>query len=116
MRNVILAQNVTVDGFFAGPKGELDWPIVDDEFNEYAVNLLDSVDTLLFGRVTYRFMADYWSSPEAPKQNPVVIVDKMNNLAKVVFSKTLEKAVWKNSRLVKGSIGEEVSKRETTNR
>ncbi len=43
MRKVILAQNVTVDGFFAGPKGELDWPIVDDEFNEYAVNLLNSV-------------------------------------------------------------------------
>ena len=58
MRKVILAQNVTVDGFFAGPKGELDWPIVDDEFNECVVNLLNSADTLLCVRVTYQFMAD----------------------------------------------------------
>ncbi len=59
MRKVILSNLVTLDSFFAGPNGELDWFIVDQEFNEYANDLLSKVDTLLFGRVTYQLMADY---------------------------------------------------------
>ena len=51
---------VTLDGFFEGPNKELDWHIVDEEFNQYANDLLSNVDALLFGRVTYQLMADYW--------------------------------------------------------
>ena len=60
MRKVILSNLVTLDGFFAGPNGELDWHIVDEEFYQYANDLLSNVDALLFGRVTYQLMADYW--------------------------------------------------------
>jgi dihydrofolate reductase len=100
---------VTLDGFFAGPNGEIDWHVVDDEFNEYADDFLSSVDTLLFGRVTYQLMADYWPSPSATTDDPI-IADKMNQLHKIAFSKTLEKVEWNNSRLVKGNITEEIAK------
>jgi len=54
MRNVIVSNLVTLDGFFEGPNKELDWHIVDEEFNQYANDLLSNVDALLFGRVTYQ--------------------------------------------------------------
>ena len=47
-------------GFFEGPNKKLDWHIVGGEIKEYAIDLLGKVDALLFGRVTYQLMADYW--------------------------------------------------------
>ena len=70
MRKVILSNLVTLDGFFAGPNGELDWHIVDEEFNQYAIDLLSKVDALLFGRVTYQLMADYWPASGYEPINP----------------------------------------------
>jgi dihydrofolate reductase len=113
MRKVILSNMVTLDGFFEGPNKELDWHIVDEEFNQYANDLLSKVDALLFGRVTYQLMADYWpaaaTNPSTP-QSDVEIADKMNNLPKIVFSKTLQEVKWNNSRLVKENIADEISK------
>ena len=92
MRKVILSNLVTLDGFFAGPNGELDWFIVDEEFNQYANDLLSKVDAILFGRLTYQLLADYWpaaaTNPSTSKSD-LEIADKMNNLPKIVFSKTL---------------------------
>ena len=113
MRKVFVFMMVTLDGFFEGPNKELDWHIVDEEFNQYAIDLLSKVDALLFGRVTYQLMADYWpaaaTNPSTPKSD-VEIADKMNNLPKIVFSKTLQEVKWNNSRLVKENIAEEISK------
>ncbi len=109
MRKVIFQMMITLDGFFEGPNRELDWHNVDEEFNEYANDLLSAVDVLLFGRVTYELMASYWPSPSATTNDPI-IADKMNNLPKIVFSKTLKKVEWKNTRLVKENIAEEISK------
>jgi dihydrofolate reductase len=113
MRKVILSNEVTLDGFFAGPNGELDWQIVDEESHQYAIDLLSHVDTLLFGRVTYQLMADYWpaaaTNPSTSKSD-LEIADKMNNLPKIVFSKTLQQVEWNNSRLVKDNIAQEISK------
>jgi len=105
MRKVIVSNLASVDGFFEGPNKELDWHVADDEFFAYARDMLQKADVLLFGAVTYKLMVAYW--PTAP---PDEIADKMNNLPKIVFSKTLKKVEWKNSRLVSGSIQEEVSK------
>jgi dihydrofolate reductase len=96
---------MSLDGFFEGPNKELNWFVIDEEFLAYAKDLLRSVDTLLFGRVTYEHMAAYW--PSVPNDE---IADKMNNLRKIVFSQTLEKAGWNNSRLVQNNVAEEVSK------
>jgi dihydrofolate reductase len=109
MRKVIFQMMVTLDGFFEGPMKEIDWHVVDEEFNEYAIDLLNNVDALLFGRVTYELMASYWPTPEAIANDPIV-ADKMDNLPKIVFSKTLERVDWKNTRLVKEHAAEEISK------
>ena len=53
---------VTLDGFFEGPNKELDWHIVDEEFNQYAIDLLNTVDTILFGRVTYQLVCTCFES------------------------------------------------------
>ena len=66
------------------------------------------MDTLLFGRVTYQLMASYWPTQSA-KENDPIVADKMNSIPKIVFSKTLDKAEWNNSRLVKEHIAEEIS-------
>jgi dihydrofolate reductase len=106
MRKVIVSNVASLEGFFEGPKkNTLDWAVVDAEFVEYAGHLLRTADTLLFGRATYQYMAGYW--PFAPADE---VAEKMNNLLKVVFSKTLKKVDWKNSRLVAGSIREEVAR------
>jgi dihydrofolate reductase len=100
---------ISADGFFSGPNGELDWHNVDDEYNEFAIDMLDSFDALLFGRVTYQFMASYWPSPLGVEDNPVV-AQKMNSLPKVVFSRTLKTADWQNSRLVTTDLAEEIAR------
>jgi len=109
MRKLIFFMLTTLDGYYAGPNGEIDWHNVDDEFNEFAIDQLNSVDTLLFGRVTYEVMASYWPTPDAIANDPVV-AGKMNQLQKIVFSKTLDKVVWENTRLIKANAPEEIAK------
>jgi dihydrofolate reductase len=109
MRNIVLQMMTTVDGFFEGPAGELDWHAVDEEFARYAVDLLNSVDTILLGRVTYQMMAQYWQNPEAAAGDPV-IAQRMHGLEKIVFSSTLEKTAWFNTRLVKNNAAGELMK------
>ncbi|WP_040911069.1 dihydrofolate reductase family protein [Leptospira broomii] len=109
MRKIIFQMMVTLDGFFEGPNDEIDWHRVDDEFNEYAVDLLGKVDTLLFGRVTYDLMAGYWPTPAAVKDDPIV-AGRMNDLPKIVFSKTLNRVEWQNTKLIKDNIADEVLK------
>jgi dihydrofolate reductase len=104
MRRLIVSNLMSLDGFFEGPNHELDWFVIDEEFFEYARNMLRAMDTILFGRITYLHMAAYW--PFAP---PDEIADKMNSLSKVVFSATLPAAEWNNSRLVRGDAAEEVA-------
>ena len=98
---------ISLDGFFEGPEREIDWHNVDDEFNDYVVDFLNSIDTLMFGRVTYELMASYWPTEAATSNDPVV-AGKMNSLAKVVFSKTLRKAEWNNTTLCNEDIAEKV--------
>lgn len=109
MRKVIVSNYITIDGFFAGPNGELDWFIWDDEMAKFSIDQLKTVDTILLGRVTYQLFADYWPTPAAYKENPI-IAPMMNDLPKIAFSKTLNKAEWNNSSLVKGDIAEEISR------
>jgi len=109
MRKVFLFNMITLDGFFEGPNQDISWHHVDDEFNEFAIEQLNEIGTLLFGRVTYQGMASYWPTEFAIKDDSIV-AGLMNSLPKLVFSKTLDKAEWNNSRLVKENAAEEVSK------
>lgn len=100
---------VTLDGFFEGPGRDISWHNVDEEFNEFAVEQLDKTDLLIFGRVTYELMADYWSTETALKNDPI-IAEKMNSLPKIVFSKTMNMAVWNNTKLIRQNASAAVSK------
>jgi dihydrofolate reductase len=100
---------VTLNGYFEGPGRDIGWHPHDAEGAEYATEGLKSRSTLLFGRLTYELMAGYWPTPVAIKNDPAV-AEGMNKAEKIVFSRTLKKAEWNNTRLVKGNIGEEVRK------
>src|SRR5512147_2916978 len=110
MRRVIVSNLISLDGFVAGPNGEIDWftGIADKEFEASSVDLVGSIDTMLFGRVTYELMAGYWPTA-TPQTDDPRIIEAMNGLPKVVFSKTLKKAGWSNSRLAKRDPCEEVA-------
>jgi dihydrofolate reductase len=105
VRKVIVSSLASLDGFFETLDKKLDWCLTDEEFFAYAGEMLRAADTLLFGRTTYELMANYW--PAAPSDE---IADKMNNLPKLVFSRTLQEVEWNNSRLAKSGPQEEVSK------
>jgi dihydrofolate reductase len=105
MRKLGVFNLVTLDGYLSGQGGDISWHRVDPEFQEYAEMNSTSGNTILFGRVTYELMASYWPSPEALKDNPVV-AKGMNSSPKIVFSRTLKRADWPNTRLVKDMLGE----------
>ena len=109
MRKLNVFNLVTLDGYFAGEGGDISWHMVDEEFQELAEAASNSGNTLLFGRKTYQLMESYWPAPEALKNDPVV-AKGMNAAQKIVFSRTLEKADWNNTRLVKDNMPAEVRK------
>jgi dihydrofolate reductase len=107
MRTLFAFEMISLDGFFEGPNQDISWHTVDDEFNKFAGRQLDTVDGLLFGRKTYQLMALYW--PTATGDDPVITL-KMNVLPKFVFSRTMEKAEWNNTRLIRENAAEEILK------
>jgi dihydrofolate reductase len=109
MRKIIFFNLTSLDGYFEGPDRDINWHNVDEEFNEFAIQQTGEFGVLLFGRVTYELMASYWPTEAARRDDPM-IAGLMNRLPKIVFSKTLEKAEWENTRLVRDNIVEEVTK------
>ena len=113
MRKIIVTTWITLDGYLAGPNGEMNWVMVDQAMGQYEVDLVSSADTLIFGRVTYESFAGSW--PHVP-ENPSVsegekeYARKLNSIRKIVFSKSLEKVEWNNSQLVKEVLPEEIAK------
>jgi dihydrofolate reductase len=113
MRKVVVFNFVSLDGFFADEDGNLDWQIVDGEFNKAAVEIIQAFDTILFGRMTYQLFERFWpnaaNDPKISKEDRI-IADRINEMKKIVFSKSLEKVTWNNSKLLKGDLEEEVKK------
>lgn len=107
MRKVFLFMATSVDGYFEAPGQSIDWHNVDEEFNDFAIAQLDEIGTLLFGRVTYGGMASWWTSDFAKQTDPDV-TGRMNAMQKFVFSKTLDKADWENTELIKDNVAEKV--------
>jgi dihydrofolate reductase len=110
MQNLIVFNNVTVDGYFVDSNGSMGWAHAqkqDDEWNAFVAENSKGNGTLLFGRVTYDLMASYWPTPMAAQQNPLVAA-RMNALSKIVFSRTMDKASWANTKLLKGDLADEV--------
>ena len=109
MRKVRVFNFVTLNGYFKGPNEDIGWHRHGREENEYGAENLKSGGTLLFGRVTYEMMASYWPTAIAIKNDPIV-AEGMNKAEKIVFSRTLKKVEWENTRLIKDNIGDEIRK------
>ena len=90
MSHISTFMQVSLDGYFAGPNGELDWfkNNPDPEFEEFSLDHARSDGTLLFGRKTYEMMANAWPSDEAHADNPGM-AEVMAITPKIVFSKSL---------------------------
>ncbi|MFD2162490.1 dihydrofolate reductase family protein [Paradesertivirga mongoliensis] len=106
MRKIIAAMNMTLDGFCDHTAG-----IADEELHQHFADLLKSADTILYGRITYQLM-EYWRTvveePTGYKSTDEFAVI-MDQIPKVVFSRTLKKLDWKSARLANQSLEKEVS-------
>jgi dihydrofolate reductase len=112
MPKLIVFNHVSLDGYFVDANGDMSWAKAhqeDQEWNEFVMENASGGGVLVFGRVTYEMMASFWPTPFAIENMPVV-AERMNNLPKVVFSRTLDKASWNNTKLVKGDLATEVRK------
>jgi dihydrofolate reductase len=106
MRKLVAFHQVTLDGYFVGPNGDISWAhkgSEDAEWNAFVAGNAQGGGLLIFGRVTYELMASYWPTPQAIANDPAV-ARQMNDLPKVVFSRTLGSARWSNTRLVRGDM------------
>src|SRR5215216_2481954 len=93
MKKLVLFMHASLDGFVAGPNGEMDWINVDDEMFEYAGQRTNNADTALYGRITYQMMESYWptagNQPGASKHD-IEHSKWYNQVTKVVISRSMK--------------------------
>jgi dihydrofolate reductase len=110
MRKLSVFNSVSLDGYFVDMKGDMSWAHNPDaEFDAFTDENAKAGGMLLFGRITDELMASYWPTPYAKEKYPIV-AERMNSLPKVVFSRTLDKATWSNTKLVKDNMTAEIRK------
>jgi len=110
MRKLMVFNSVTIDGYFTDKNGDMSWAHKQDpEWDDFVANNAKSGGELLFGRLTYDLMVSFWPTPAAAQMFPDV-AKGMNEAPKVVFSRTMDKASWNNTRLFKGDLENEVQK------
>lgn len=107
MRKLKLQVQITIDGYVAGPNGEMDWTNRnwDNELKNYVGAITDPVDCIVLGRKLAQGFIPYWASHPVEEG-----ADKFNNIKKVVFTKTLDKSEWENTILAKGDLVDEITK------
>ena len=103
MRNLIFFMHASLDGFVAGPKGEMNWINVDETIFDFVATMTDKADTALYGRVTYEIMQSYW--PKAGEKPNASKHDKehsawYNKVSKVVLSKTIHETGLHNTKVI----------------
>lgn len=109
---------MTVDGYIAGPNGEMDWMVQnwDEELNNYVQEITDPVDCIVLGRKLAEGFIPYWNNVAANSDDPQFEAgQKFTDTHKVVFTKTLEKSDWNNTVLAKREISEEINQLKNQN-
>ncbi|NJK93950.1 MAG: dihydrofolate reductase [Bacteroidales bacterium] len=112
MRSLVYFMHASLDGFVAGPKGELNWATVDGEIFEFVSTMTAQADTALYGRVTYQMMEAYW--PKAGEKPNAGKHDKEHsiwykNVSKVVLSKTITETGLKNTKVISDNLLENIN-------
>jgi len=107
MRKIKLQVQMTVDGYIAGPNGEMDWMVFnwDNELKKYVTEISESFDCIILGRKLAQGFIPHWASN--PEQEGA---DKFNSTKKIVFTKTIDKSEWDNTILAKGDLVDEITK------
>lgn len=112
MRNLKLQVQMTVDGYIAGPNGEMDWIVWnwDDKLKQYVTDLTEPVDCIVLGRRLAEGFIPHWAAVAANLDHPEFSAGKkFTDTAKVVFTKTLDRSDWANTVLAKGSLVDEIT-------
>lgn len=112
-RKIIVFNLISLDGYFAGEDGNIDWHNVDDEFNDFAIEQTSSFGAIIFGATTYKLFEDYW--PKALKDPKTSLDDRkiaqiIDDVWKIVFSKSIKKITWKNTNLLHRIDPKEIKK------
>jgi len=112
MRKLKLQVQMTVDGFIAGPNGEMDWTMRnwDNQLKKYVTEITEPVDCIVLGRKLAQGFIPFWASH--PQEEGA---DKFNTTNKVIFTKTLDKSEWERTVLAKGDLVDEITKLKKQN-
>jgi dihydrofolate reductase len=113
MRNLIFFMHTSLDGFVAGPNGEMNWIKLDDELFDFVATMTANADTALYGRVTYEMMQSYW--PTAGEQPNASKHDKehsawYNKVSKVVLSNTINETGLTNTKVIGDHLTDNINK------
>ena len=113
MRNLIFFMHTSLDGFVAGPNGEMDWINLDDAMFDFVATMTEQADSALYGRVTYEMMQSYW--PKAGEQPNATKHDKehsnwYNKVSKVVLSKTMNETGLHNTKVIGDQLSDNINK------
>jgi dihydrofolate reductase len=118
MRKIVLTEWITLDGYTSGPNEDMSFvsDSFSDEMGKYEDDIVNSADTLVLGRVTYQSFAGAWPYvPDKPdaSEGEKVYARKLNAMKKIVFSKTLDKAEWSGSTLLRDINPDEIKRWKT---
>lgn len=97
MRKVVVVFGISLDGFFEGPNGEIDWHLMDEERHQEINEYLAGTGAFIHGRRMYELMADYWPTADSDPDAPAPIRDFARiwrEMPKVLYSTTLQSAEW----------------------
>lgn len=110
MRKLSVFNSISLDGFFTDGHGDMSWAHkADPEWTEFVSGNAQGGGALMLGRKTYEMMASFWPTPQALELNRSV-AEGMNRMEKIVFSRTLQKASWQNTKVLNGDLAAEVAK------
>src|ERR1700712_5430557 len=113
MRNLIFFMHTSLDGFVAGPNGEMNWIKVDNEIFDFVGSMTDNADAALYGRVTYEMMQSYWPTagdePNASKHDKEHSV-WYNKVSKIVLSKTISEKELDNTTVISDQLTDNINK------
>ena len=104
---------MTVDGYIAGPNGEMDWMVFDwdDQLKKYVTELTEPIDCIVLGRKLAEGFIPHWASVAANPEHPEFTAGKkFTDTPKVVFSRTLANSKWDNTVLAKGDLVDEITR------
>lgn len=112
MRKIISFMHVSLDGFVAGPNGEMNWIKVDEEIFDHVGKRISQSDAALYGRVTYQMMENYWPTagdkPGASKHD-IEHSKWYNKVHKIVLSKTMKDANLANTKIISDNLSQNIN-------